>query len=229
MRYFCYVLRMPRTYGFGVQSPFAYHFIRQVVKAHYNHPYVYKHRASDFKHSAYQESFTLVQSLSRYASRKQRFYKLLFRLTVFIEADRCYVSNDRNDLMMCDIIRAAGCHVVSDLSAAAKIKFSVIYADCLEYDRLLDCMSSDGMLVVFGIRRNAKALDFWNLLISDCRTFVSFDLYDLGVIFFDPKMYKRNYCCNVSVIAYFSFHLILTSFAPFVVVLMQIFFKTCRF
>jgi hypothetical protein len=51
-------------------------------------------------------------------------------------------------------------------------------------------------MIIVGIHHDKKSKSFWKKVIADHRTGVSFDLYYCGVIFFDHKMYKRNYIVN---------------------------------
>ena len=74
LRRFCFsVLRWPRSHGFGVQPPFAYTFITQVVR--------------DKVHHDYYES--LGEHYHRSSFRLQRFYLRLFN---FLNEDQCFNS-----------------------------------------------------------------------------------------------------------------------------------------
>jgi hypothetical protein len=64
-------------------------------------------------------------------------------------------------------------------------------------DRLLEIANSHSVLIFEGIHKDIDVFLFWKRLVNDSRTFVSFDLYYCGVIFFDKKMYKRNYKVNL--------------------------------
>ncbi len=219
-----YLLRMPRTYGFGVQSPFAYRFIRDIVVGHsfgsasshssclspslscesnsvdlVSRPFCKKQMTS-LQRQGYSRLFssdnggTIVSCLSK---RQRRIYQFIYRLCIFSSANTCFVTSDFENTVLTEILGSMNCRIVPHISTSDKIKFSVISPNFLEYDKLLDHMAANGVLVVYGIRLHSKGMDYWKQLVSDCRTFVSFDLYDLGVIFFDSKMHKRNYCCNI--------------------------------
>jgi hypothetical protein len=64
-------------------------------------------------------------------------------------------------------------------------------------DRLLEIANSHSVLIFEGIHKDVDIFLFWKRLVKDSRTFVSFDLYYCGVVFFDKKMYKRNYKVNL--------------------------------
>lgn len=199
-RFICYLLRMPRTYGFGVQSPFAYRFVREVVCGHTP---ITKSVSNGFVNGELDRSLQLnstSSSSSTFGSLpkgQKLVYRLLSRLYSFSHADACFVPSDCNDSVLCDMLSSLGCRIDKCFPSIQEVKFSVISTQFRDYHLLLELMAEDGMLIVLGIRTHRRDYDYWKLLISDPRAFVSFDLYDLGVIFFDPKMYKRNYRCNL--------------------------------
>lgn len=223
-RFVCYLSRVPRTYGFGVQSPFAYRFIRDIVVGHsfesvFSHSSylspslsygsysadlvsqpVCKKQITSLKNQGYTCLFSSDNGESIFSSlskRHRRIYQFIYRLCIFSSANNCFVTSDFENTVLTEILGSMNCRIVPYISTSDKIKFSVISPNFIEYDTLLDHMAANGVLVVYGIRLDRKGLDYWKQLVSDCRTFVSFDLYDLGVIFFDSKMHKRNYCCNI--------------------------------
>ena len=190
------MLRMPRTYGFGVQSPFAYAFIREVVNCHsVSHSCIHSH--VNFHSQASVELVGLLRACIQNSTKHQRrYYSLLVRLIAYAHPDVCFVSPNIQDKFLRDMFISMGFKLVSSLSELERLHMAVISFSFSDYDHLLDHMESSGMLVVLYIHQSRKAYDYWKFLISDKRCFVSFDLYDIGVIFFDSKMYKRNYCCN---------------------------------
>ena len=181
----CHLLRMPRTYGFGVQSPFAYRFIREIVVGHTSG------RSDIFTSDVW------AKELSCLSKRERRICHFIYRLCRFSCSGTCFVSSDLGHSVLMDVLCSMDCSVDHRIHSLDQVMLSFISPFFQEYDILLNRMATQGILVVFGIREYSNGLDYWNHLVSDCRSFVSFDLYDLGVIFFDPKMHKRNYCCNI--------------------------------
>lgn len=195
-RWFCYVLRMPRTYGFGVQSPFAYRFIREVVNDHSNFQSPRVCHGKQGVLSFFRFPVTVNERIQRSSKLDRRIYMLLLRLLAYQQPYACFVSSNIHDPLLYDMFSFGSCRVISSLSVSESVSMAVISYGFLDCDSLLDRMDNNGLLIVMGIRKHRKALEFWRLLISDNRTFVSFDLYDVGVIFFNSKMHKRVYCCN---------------------------------
>ena len=58
-------------------------------------------------------------------------------------------------------------------------------------------MGRDDVLLVYGLYNNEKSLVSWRMLRDDSRTGVTIDGGLAGVVFFDLKMYKRNYFVNL--------------------------------
>lgn len=63
-------------------------------------------------------------------------------------------------------------------------------------EQLLPHTNADSLFVIEGIHNSNAMLAWWNKLKQDSRTGISFDLYDLGLLFFDHNMYKQHYLIN---------------------------------
>ena len=122
-RFFFKISRASRNRGFGIQSPFAYRFVREVARN---------------KYGSHDNFSMTLKDLSKEEIRLKRFY---FRLERFLK----------------------------------------------DYENI------DHILIIEGIHKTKKAYINWKEIIKDETVRVSFDLYDCGVLFFDEKMYKRNY------------------------------------
>ncbi len=70
-RFFFSIVRLSRSHGFGIQSPFAFHFVTQVVRDNKYHDY-YSSIDSNFKGSAL---------------RLKKFY---LRLLAFLSEEQCF-------------------------------------------------------------------------------------------------------------------------------------------
>lgn len=179
-RSICRILRKPRTYGFGVQSPFAYNFVRNVA---------------DGKDAFLLDDFISKDGLAL-EQYPLRLYSLLARLSAYICSERCYVDCDLFSATI-EVVLQAGYHQVKcEHELGDANRFCLVSAQFTDWDRLLNHMADDGMLVVVGLRSNRQCYEGWKALLADDRTCVSFDLYDAGVVFFDHKMFKRSYRCN---------------------------------
>ena len=56
--------------------------------------------------------------------------------------------------------------------------------------------SADSLLVVQGIGFSTEMKTFWMRLKTDSRVGITFDLYDVGLVFFDHSKIKQDYIVN---------------------------------
>ena len=64
------------------------------------------------------------------------------------------------------------------------------------YNESAGKMPQDGMFVVYGIYENNGMEQLWQQLLSDSRSGITFDLYEIGIILFDKKITKQDYIVN---------------------------------
>lgn len=60
-------------------------------------------------------------------------------------------------------------------------------------NNILSLVETQSFIIIKGIRTNKRNHLLWNKLKDSDKVTVSLDLYNLGILFFDPKLYKRNY------------------------------------
>lgn len=184
-----FVRRFPHSRGFGIQSPSAYRFDREVINAH--HP---DDAYADLKH-AFPHEDRLTLKLAR----------LYFRIAHAVQARQWALCTHRNDVYRAYI--EAGCHAAifvdgDEENELDKIAASDVLLMAMEDDRWQMCeafVSSAhecSMLIVEGIYASKKAKMRWKELVNDERTGVAFDLYDCGIIFFDHTKSKQVYIIN---------------------------------
>jgi len=64
------------------------------------------------------------------------------------------------------------------------------------YDEQAEIMGPKGMMVIYGIYQSQELKQIWQKLVTDSRSGITFDLYDLGIILFDKKITKQDYIVN---------------------------------
>lgn len=188
-RYLHWLRRIKYCRGFGVQSPSAYRFIRYVINEHY--PYY-----------AYDE---LRKELPRLDSLTRKRMELYFRVANFRQASLWLDFCERNDVIATYVGR--GCHAtqvrrITDLQQTTA-------DDRIEVLRICPTAGSEAVLeaalqqtddhtlfIIEDIGYNDTAKRLWQKLIESDLTSVSYDLYYLGIAFFDRKRYKANYVVN---------------------------------
>lgn len=188
-RYLHWLRRIKYCRGFGVQSPSAYRFIRYVINEHY--PYY-----------AYDE---LRKELPRLDSLTRKRMELYFRVANFRQASLWLDFCERNDVIATYVGR--GCHAtqvrrITDLQ-------QIIADDRIEVLRICPSAGCEALLeaalqktddhtlfIIEDIGYNDTAKRMWQKLLESDLTSVSYDLYYLGIAFFDRKRYKANYVVN---------------------------------
>ena len=188
-RYLHWLRRIKYCRGFGVQSPSAYRFIRYVINEHY--PYY-----------AYDE---LRKELPRLDSLTRKRMELYFRISNYRQASLWLDFCEPNDVIATYVGR--GCHAtqvrrITDLR-------QITADDRIEVLRICPTAGSEAVLeaalqqaddhtlfIIEDIGYNDTAKRMWQTLLESDITSVSYDLYYLGIAFFDRKRYKNNYIVN---------------------------------
>lgn len=184
-----FVRRFTHSRGFGIQSPSAYRFDREVINAHQ-----LDNAYTDLKH-AFPHEDRLTLKLAR----------LYFRIANATQARQWALCTHRNDVYRAYI--EAGCHTTipvdgDEESELDKVAASDVLVMTMEDDRWPMCEAfvsrahERSMLIVEGIYASKNAKVWWKELINDARTSVAFDLYDCGIIFFDHTKSKQVYIIN---------------------------------
>lgn len=188
-RYLHWLRRIKYCRGFGVQSPSAYRFIRYVINEHY--PYY-----------AYDE---LRKELTRLDSLTRKRMELYFRVANFRQASLWLDFCERNDVIATYVGR--GCHAtqvrrITDLQQiTADDRIEVLRicpsAGCEALlEAALQKTDDHTLFIIEDIGYNDTAKRMWQKLLESDLTSVSYDLYYLGIAFFDRKRYKNNYIVN---------------------------------
>lgn len=188
-RYLHWLRRIKYCRGFGVQSPSAYRFIRYVINEHY--PYY-----------AYDE---LRKELPRLDSLTRKRMELYFRVANFRQASLWLDFCDRNDVIATYVGR--GCYAtqvrrITDLQQiTADDRIEVLRicpsAGCEALlEAALQQTDDHTLFIIEDIGYNDTAKRMWQKLLDSDLTSVSYDLYYLGIAFFDSKRYKNNYIVN---------------------------------
>ena len=188
-RMFIWIFRCHHCRGFGIQSPWAYRFVRYVVNEHY--PYY-----------AYDD---LKKACPPADKTQLKLYRLYLRVANFAQAKQWAVCLSEQEVVARYI--NAGCRktrVIDCLhgNMPDNLKNSVMLLTDLENEREKMCMQfvehADrcSILIVNGIYATAEATRAWRCIEQNSRTGITFDLYYCGIAFFDVKRHKQNYIVN---------------------------------
>lgn len=181
-RLYYHFVRWPRSHGFGIQSPSDFNFVLEVVRQRY--PY--------YAYSVLAEKYP-----EDYVTRT--FHQFLLRLSNMVQG-QYWVSNNLKTVEL-DYLRA-GCNKASLFSSHPHPDGVILDLSNLQlpsdfeksfYHRYVDALTPNGVLVVEGIHESDICYRFWKQIVDDTRAITSFDIYDVGVVFFDLKKPKNHY------------------------------------
>lgn len=180
-----WVSRAKYCRGFGIQSPWAYRFVRYVINEHW--PYY-----------AYDD---LRRQYPRLPLRERKLCELYLRIANHLQAAEAELLGDVSEAARAYL--RAGCRQMRLLPVrgAETGAFSLaIIAFGRDMEREAFALAGravdTSVLIIEGIYKNAEARRSWSRIIQDERVRVSFDLYYCGLLFFDKKKHKCNYKIN---------------------------------
>ena len=188
--------RSRHSRGFGVQSPWAYRFIRYVINEHY--PYY---------------SYRVLDDRWKVVSKKERkLCRLYFRISNYLQAASAIDYSESHE-MFSDYVRS-GCKGtavknVTPLSTAEEMDDVLKAMESVPFLRLeikgnyrmmfeksVSKTDDKSLFVIEGINKGTETKAFWSEIVSSEQYPTTFDLYYCGIIFFDKKRYKENYMVN---------------------------------
>lgn len=185
--------------GYGVHSPFAFDLITHVIYERTPY-YAYKTLAAEQKK---------LSGVRGWAHESKRVNRLLFRLVNWVQPVTIIDAGilSASSLYLQAGKRGADYLPVSDLSElfleqGASVDFlylhdfrrpefvEQVFAVCAPRTTV------QSVFVVEGIRYNTAMKELWQRMQADNRVGITFDLYDLGILFFDKSKIKQHYTVN---------------------------------
>lgn len=200
-RPFIWLSRFRHRCGYGVHSPFAFNLITQVI--YESTPYYkYKDLAVEQKKLAPQKD-----NYWKYESKKVK--RLLFRLVNYIQPDTIV---DVGRLAASSLYLKAGkegadytaASEFSELFLEAGVPVGFLYLHDYRHPEFMEevfricvaCTCGKSVFVIEGIRYTSQMKALWKRMQQDEHVGITFDLYDLGILFFDKTKIKQNYIVN---------------------------------
>lgn len=200
-RPFIWLARIRYRCGYGVHSPFAFELITDLIyeKTPY---YAYRQLAAEQKKQAPHRG-------KGWNCETRKVNRLLFRLV-----------NRYQPRLVIDagVFSAASLYLQSGKVSAAYVFASELSELFLEAGAPVDFLylhdeknptfveevfricaarsTAQSVFVVHGIHYSRPMKALWKRLQSDARVGVSFDLYDVGILFFDTSKIKQHYTVN---------------------------------
>ena len=173
--------RLPQSFGFGVQSPSAYYFIKYVINE--KCPYY---------------SYDLLKDFNQGISDDYiKIYQLYFRITNFLQP-ALWIDFSENSSIVRKYVQAARNHIVFhvDSNMLDVHSFDIARIDVANHElfsKLVQMSTENSLIIIEKIYSTPQMTTFWNQIKLDNRVSVTFDLFVCGLVFFDhrsPKNYK---------------------------------------
>lgn len=200
-RPFIWLSRFRHRCGYGVHSPFAFDLITNVI---YERTPYYAYSLLEVEQKKRSERLG-----KKWQHESIKVNRLLFRLvnrmqpTTIVDAG---TPSSSSLYLQAGHIKAS-CLSVSDLSELfleedTSVDFLYLhhYRNPAFVEKVFDSCASrtteQGVFVIGGICYTKEMKALWQKIQQDDRTGITFDLYDLGIVFFDHAKIKQHYIVN---------------------------------
>lgn len=176
-----YLLRIPSSYGFGVQSPSAFYFIKYVIN----------------EKLPYYSYYDLANQINGLSDRTINLFQLYFRITNYLQPFTWIDFVQNSEKQLPEYIKSA-CHSIriltsSDLPNIRSFDIARINEDDYNlFELLVQMANPHSLIIIENIYRSHEMTSFWKSIIDNERVSVTFDLLDCGLIFFDNRN-KKHY------------------------------------
>ncbi len=175
--------------GYGVHSPSDFFFITSVVY-------------EKLPFYAYQTLHQLRVGKSLPSTYREKVDKLYFRLVNYLQP-KVWVEEAGGADLTTRYIEAA-CPNMRRLSVDEALRTGVSVdmvrlddANYREnYERLLSLVHSRTCFIIGRPYATKEKIKWWKEVVADARTGVTFDLYDIGLVFFDKQRFKEHRVVN---------------------------------
>ena len=175
-RPFIWLYRFRHRCGYGVHSPFAFNLITHVI---YESTAYYK-----YEELAKAQKQLELEKDKRWKYESKKVKRLLFRLVNYTQPETIV---DAGTLAASALYLKAGKEGADYTSASDR---SELFRICSTRTR------GKSVFVIEGIRYTPQMFALWKRMKQDGRAGITFDLYDLGIIFFDKTKIKQDYIVN---------------------------------
>lgn len=185
-RQLAWLCRWPRALGFGIQSPWAYHFVTQVIndRADYK-AYRVLQEAMPADTSA---SLQLARLLFRFACAETPNHWLIRTPHATLYGRYIQAGYPPSKLLSRELGDGEDASLVPD-----------VYLVHLEEDwkscflRFIAQPRNGTFFIVEGISLNRDCRRIWKEMVARCRHYLTFDLFDCGIILYDPTKTIGHY------------------------------------
>lgn len=206
--------RFRHRHGYGVHPPFAFDLITEVIYGRYNY-YAYEELGA--------VRALVPKALPRYSKKvDELLFRLVNRfqpelvvevgtgsglsiryMAVAKKRARCVTFDTECHAGVSAMLRniSVAYHTVPSNAGELLKNFSSIdllhiaHTEHYEvvFEEALAHVSSGSLFIIEGIHESAAKRDWWKRVVADNRTGVTFDLYEMGLVFFDKSRPKQHF------------------------------------
>ncbi len=201
-----WINRKRHNRGFGIQSPSAFFFVTQVLKekrAYYAYPRLDKSIKGSRRHA--REIFRITNHLQPancisvasadaacamlLAKPSVQHYTFLHTAELKTEAktllgsNRCHITHSMEQFNT----------VIKELGAIGMLYIKATESTMPLVQAALPHTDAKSVIVVAGIHSNKRTREWWQQIVNDPATVITYDMYSYGLIFFDKERRKQHY------------------------------------
>ena len=183
--------RIRHVHGFGIHSPSAYRFAREVINS--------RRRTKECKE--------LGRSLKGVPHMVRRLGELYFRISLHVKCDiwldwrgsgdvyKLYVELTGRQIRF---VRSDECFEWSQFGKNENLVVRATVDDHMEtfYEEVINHANEHSIMILEPSSNRKAFCDLWKKILDDDRTGVTFDLYYCGIVFFDKYRPKQNHIVN---------------------------------
>ena len=200
-RPFIWLRRFRHRRGYGVHSPFAFDFITDVV---YERTAYYK-----YKDLREREKQLKGEKKPDWLYEPPKLKRLLFRLVNYAQPARVVDAGRLSASALylkaaCEHADYVGATDLSELFLEAGVPVGFLYLHDYRNPAFMEDVfrvcaprtTERSLFVIEGIHYTRNMTALWKRMQQDPRVGITFDLYDLGILFFDKSITKQDYIVN---------------------------------
>lgn len=207
------VYKMKHHRGHGIHSPFLFSFITKVIEE--KDPYYAYHDIDEFL-KTYPFLNRRSTKLDRLLFRMVNYFSARNVLEIGAKSGIGVLyltapSSDINYISSCCMINPTIEEYIAknwlrNVSFDSELNVIKTKQDCIVvdmksinidnnaiYEYVSGLVHDESFIILKNLRTNKAANSLWKQFRTDNRVTVSLDLYNTGILFFNPKLYRRNY------------------------------------
>jgi hypothetical protein len=199
-----WINRKRHNRGFGIQSPSAFFFITQVLKerrAYYAYTQLDKATTGSRRHA--REMFRIANYLKPVNCISVGATDAACAMLLAKPSVQHHAFMAEPDAEAKTLLSSSNCNVINSLELFNTVikelgVIGMLYIDATEntmplVQAALPYTDAQSVIVVAGIHRNKKIREWWQLIVSDTATVITYDMYSYGLLFFDKEKRKQHY------------------------------------